>query len=615
MKIIWYRYFKYRIAEKWWWSRRIDPIRSSYRWLKDQWLLLLHIRLLKSGKATVWLSNLVRDVDRENHSQWTPRSWDSLAKKRGRLIAWATKEGCKRAWQQYTPELPHEKTNPSQTDHRVITGLAGIQAAFTDKDLDFENLSTEDARMAVRYAVNELSGFAPWLTELARHQPRAVQDILSECVRGEWHFDAKREQSHEVMSALVWHGNELIHLVKDELLTQLRAGDPPNDSILETALTLLLREPEFSVVFLSEFAADRVKRYPIECYKFILWLAVWLQLNARPALKFMQEILPMVPDSDQVMVRLCSIMHYDSRLRLPTVPSPDYAEPIHLRTFIPLVYLHVNPNQDIDRVGGGTYSPTARDRAQEFRGGLLTRLSQSERPTADDVLLGFLKEPVLAHLHDYILHQIDRRAEQRADSLPWNPADIRTFAREHEMDPKTDHDLFKIACKRLRDIKHDVEKADDSIRSEVHKDDDERKLRIWLARKLKERSRNRYMVPQEEEIDRLERPDIRIEKPGMGPISMEIKWAENWTFPELIERLENQLIGQYLRDNHSRYGIYLLGYIGRKTFWEDPATQSRLSFDQVVTAIEQRAKTIVEERRDIGDILVISINFTDPTKR
>ena len=171
----------------------------------------------------------------------------------------------------------------------------------------------------------------------------------------------------------------------------------------------------------------------------------------------------------------------------------------------------------------------------------------------------------------------------------------------------------KVACRRLNELKNDVEKADNSIRNEMQKEDDERKLRIWIARKLQERSRNRYVVPQEEEIDRRERPDLRIEKPGMAPVSIEIKWAENWTLTELLERLENQLVGQYLRDDNSRFGIYLLAYIekkGKKT-WDDPDNSTRLSFEQIVTVISGRAKEIVAECRSVEDVAVISMDFTD----
>ena len=108
--------------------------------------------------------------------------------------------------------------------------------------------------------------------------------------------------------------------------------------------------------------------------------------------------------------------------------------------------------------------------------------------------------------------------------------------------------------------------------------------------------------------------NTKTKNPKTQPVSIEIKWAENWTLEELLERLENQLVGQYLRDNNSRYGIYLLCYIGKKDEypWKDKIKQSRLSFNQVVEIIEERAKTIVKERSDIGDIAVISIDFTDP---
>ena len=216
-----------------------------------------------------------------------------------------------------------------------------------------------------------------------------------------------------------------------------------------------------------------------------------------------------------------------------------------------------------------------------------------------------LQDAELVLHRDYILHLIDKRAEREADSQPWNPEDLPAFAKDYEIDPKTDQDLFRIACRRLQEIKNDVERADKSIRFEMHKDYNERKLRIWLAGKLQERSRNRYTVPQEEEIDRRERPDLRVERPGISPVSIEIKWADkNWTIQDLLNGLENQLVGQYLRDDNSWYGIYLLGYIGRKGFWVEPDNSSHLSFDQVVIMINDRAKEIVAERRKRSRISV-----------
>jgi len=105
-----------------------------------------------------------------------------------------------------------------------------------------------------------------------------------------------------------------------------------------------------------------------------------------------------------------------------------------------------------------------------------------------------------------------------------------------------------------------------------------------------------------------------LENPRTQPVSIEIKWAENWKLEKLLERLENQLVGQYMRDNNSRYGIYLLCYIGKKDgySWKAPVGQSRLSFDQVIKIVEEHARKIAKKRGDISDIAVISIDFTDP---
>ena len=43
----------------------------------------------------------------------------------------------------------------------------------------------------------------------------------------------------------------------------------------------------------------------------------------------------------------------------------------------------------------------------------------------------------------------------------------------------------------------------------------------------------------------------------------------------------------------------------------DPNNSSRLSFDQVVIMINDRAKAIVAERRNVEDIAVISMDFID----
>src|SRR5439155_23869020 len=118
-------------------------------WLRSQWVLLTHLRSLASGKPFVWLAQLAMEAHNQNNQCWAPDTWDQLAKKRGRLIKWAARTGCKRAWRLFWPPLPHEEENPKQTDYRVIAGLSGWQVV-AGEGLNFANLSAEDARRAAR---------------------------------------------------------------------------------------------------------------------------------------------------------------------------------------------------------------------------------------------------------------------------------------------------------------------------------------------------------------------------------------------------------------------------------------------------------------------------------
>jgi hypothetical protein len=190
-----------------------------------------------------------------------------------------------------------------------------------------------------------------------------------------------------------------------------------------------------------------------------------------------------------------------------------------------------------------------------------------------------------------------------------------TFAvllRNHEVDPKNSKELFAIARKRLREIKDDVERADNSLREELRHGDVEAKLRKWLQRKLQERSRHRYTVPQEEEIDLQQRPDLRLENPGIGPITIEVKWAENWTLPQLLERLENQLVGQYLHSDNSQYGIYVLAIISpTRRHWRDPDKGKDINFEELVSVVSDRATSLATHRPGVSDLEVISINFCE----
>jgi len=83
---------------------------------------------------------------------------------------------------------------------------------------------------------------------------------------------------------------------------------------------------------------------------------------------------------------------------------------------------------------------------------------------------------------------------------------------------------------------------------------------------------------------------------------------------ELIERLENQLVGQYLRDHQSRYGIYVIGTLGRQQHWKHPQTGQLLHFAEIIGLLSEQANKLTQNNPRIGNLAVIGIDFREPTR-
>jgi hypothetical protein len=608
-------YYRWTDRSHWnhWWFMRQLALRRWMQGIRDRWFLWRNLSSLRTGKNITVLARLCREAD-ENGTKWGPLTWDALILKRGRRIADAVRTGCIRAWREHVPKLPHERTDPNQIEYYVVVGLAGLQAAYREDKSAFASFTDDEARLATRYAVNEMNGFPDWFAPLVTAKPASVADVLRECVLGEWDYSADREFAYDVLADVAWEGGILARLVRADVLKYLQIEDPPHPTIRDAALSIVLKTAAVSDAEIAGIAAEKCRRAPIQSEAFALWCAVWLQVDADPCIAFLSECLgDQSDDADAAVLRVCSLLDGSVRRRLPLLAYPSFSKDSTLRRLIPLIYRHVRPAEDVEHIGEGPFTPTDRDDARRFRDSLLVRLAQSENAEATVLLKELIDEKDLAKRRDWVLHLLEDRVIRDADSSTWEPSDIRVFAHDYETDPRTDRELFDIIVGRLIDIKNDVELGENSLREEVQSGADEYMLRRWLARKLVERSRGRYTIPQEEEIDQEQRPDLRAENPKTSAVSIEVKWADNWTVGELYTGLESQLVGQYLRDHRSRHGVYVLGTRGKKKHWK--LEDRNLTFREVYGLIEGRAREITAENQGVERLQVIGIDFTNRPDR
>lgn len=166
---------------------------------------------------------------------------------------------------------------------------------------------------------------------------------------------------------------------------------------------------------------------------------------------------------------------------------------------------------------------------------------------------------------------------------------------------------LNLATKRTSENSLD---SDESVARVLLRVNEEPEMRNFLAHQLRAVARGRYTITQEEELADAKRPDLRFHGAGFDhPVPAELKLAERWTGPKLFERLKDQLSGDYIRDNRSAHGIFILVNRDKDKRWEAP-NGTRLDFDSLLNALRDYWRVIANEYPYVEDVAVVGIDLT-----
>ena len=612
LKQLWYGIFRQKLLERFWWRQQWWSLQQKFREFRYTLWLHTHLRILRSGKRVDILSALAREaVKGDDSHRVAPTNWDALRGKRGRRIAEAVRVGCRQVWLNYEPQLPHEREAANTSTFGDRAGLPGLSTGIVSGEIKVARLTDADVERAVRYATTELNGFPNWFNQLVESHAETVRRVLIQAVAKEWNWPADHV-SFGVLHKIRWGEPKLRESLAEDIVGLLGQSEPSDPRILLLVLQCLVDAPADVLQRLSELSTRQLENCPMLGSRFSHWCVTEIQLNPTSAMNRLEKLSH--DDKRDVQTALeviAELSGEDINSRSQPFQHAQPMTPQQMKRLLLLCHRFIKTVDDIKR--HGAYSPTRRDHAQRFRDSLVTHLALNESSETPAVLHSLIDEPALSDHRDYVFDLIARRRRADASSPPWKESDVAVFAREFETDPKSGEELFLITQRRLTDLKYDVEKSDNSLRDEVRSGHDEKALCRWIGRKLKERSRGRYVVPRETEIDREERPDLRTECPSIAPVPIEVKWAENWSYNTLVERLENQLIGQYLRARDNRYGFFFLGYIDaeKKKHWKRNTGQS-LTFPELVSDLSAVAAEIVRLNAGVNAVSVIGIDFRKP---
>ncbi|CCE98639.1 hypothetical protein [Sinorhizobium fredii] len=171
----------------------------------------------------------------------------------------------------------------------------------------------------------------------------------------------------------------------------------------------------------------------------------------------------------------------------------------------------------------------------------------------------------------------------------------------------------------------------DDDESFVFRDDraTEDDLRNWLSARMREIGSSHYEVIREREVAVENRPDLRVHSrnPEFGLISVEIKLADadHWNGNTLVNKIETQLANQYMHENGSHTGFYLLanaakplkkeidsktGKVKRRAFAKKVAGKN-VNFAGLLTLCDARAAAVTAGLGGNKLIDVIAVDLSE----
>jgi hypothetical protein len=561
------------------------------------------------SRAQYYLFERMRELDEKNSSRWTSANWRGLEAEFGAKVSQAFRDALVAYWRRHAPVLVSEGAAINTTPGEDLFGLAGLTIEAAEVPDLFTKLQSPEASVAFRYAMRELNGFPVWFPALSKAHLDVVRQMALTEIRFELGADRDDVQRQYIIADLSREGDWLWDSVAPDIVALLRDSTPRSSEVLCHLLDIVQKSRVPDGV-IAALAAEKV-RSRAETRHLPVWAATWTGVEPGPAIDAVDLHLAALADGkSKTQFAMSYVAHLLGGRRMPSRARAGFHSPATLRRLYLLVHTHVRSSDDVDRSNKGVYSPGLRDDAQDARerlAGILGGIPGRDAYLALRMIAEDHPEP---ELRPWFALRARAKAEADSERPAWSGEQVSQFGLEFERTPSNHRELFDLAVLRLLDLKAELEDGDASAASVVIKAERETEVRNYIASWCSRCSLGRYVIPQEEELADAKRPDLRWHGlPFNGPVPTELKIADNWTGPQLFERLEAQLAGDYLRDISSSRGIYLLVWRGVRKHWQLPGGELA-TFDELVSALQGHWEQVASAHPGVEEVRVIGIDLT-----
>jgi hypothetical protein len=588
--------------------------------------------------ALAWIARWLLQTN--PHSRYGDINFEAFERAAGAEIADAARKGMSRLWRDQPPRFREE--TPNSTFHIAAAGLQGLHLEFGD-GTHLPKLTDDEVRRALRYGLIEINGYPKWFWPLVEAHPKVGIAELVAITQEAGNGASSREHAEELLGAVPEAPTFVREALAGLAWTHLTTVKPTREHLVNRLLSAALSVPgkvpqrDFERIALQKITSAWETPLPDEPdtplqeqrSEALTWASRWL--SSAP-MRFRNAVNAWGP-RDALAVKgflfdLAADFGRDREGVAAAVAKGSGLGVMALEDLFLWTHWAVDPALDPEHPSGVTYSPDRRDHAAQFRSSLISAIAQANSQAAYDAL-GRIRD-AMPPGDNYIDYTRRAQFELRERQLTREPlAQVRYDQFERDFRGEvTGTTSFAMAVQAdLHAVRYDIERGDHSLRSffsevdfkhintpgapgekaglalEVH-------FQRLLASELNHHARRRYSITMEPHTAESKRRDVYCSKGDWGA-SIELKMSERWTLEEYLVALEDQLVGQYMRNNKATIG-FLVVVLQRDRRWTDPTTGKKtLTFADVLNALSRKAQAL--EAADRSRYLrVIGIDATKP---
>lgn len=546
-------------------------------------------------------------------NQYEYANWQALIPDFGEAVAHAFRDAAVNHWRHYMPTLQSEGTKrDNSTPYSLIFAMTGLEIEAAEMANFPYNLSESQVRHALRYITWKLNGFPGWLERIHK----AFPDLVKEAVVKEllWELDNTESDKpmHYILSDLVYYAPWL-HASMAPVIMEWVEENPKRINTNRHYCLQILVNSGIEPARLAELAFLQITQTN-DLNIISWWYALRVDCDPENGIPEVEQWLADLDDNaatHAAQIFITTLMG-DRHVREGGPYFDLFRKAEYLKALYVLMHRYIRAKEDINRDGGGVYSPDLRDDAQDARSRLFKLIAEIPGKASYTVIKKLVQEHPDPDYRPRMANQAYKRAEEDGDLEPWSAEQVSAFNKSQIITPETHHQLFDLAVNRLLDLKNWLERGNDSPWKTWQRANEESEMRTLIAGWLNQQCRNQYTTAQEPELANSQRMDIWLHNAKFrSPVPIELKLLDKgWSGPRLCERLCNQLAGDYLREESARCGVMLLVWQGRNTIkrWKINGHSTVLS--ELANALKLYWQGISDKFPGIDAIDVIVIDLT-----